>query len=133
MNKSSWAMPLQAENKGLDPLEEMMQFANDAEQDGGPPDLYRQSSIYNAKSMVMSIAAEEEQKKSLIDEQSIEITEKLEQVFTMGQFGVQKALIEDEFFKDNNKNIKRENIKMERARKVEEDANEVMLELIPKL
>jgi len=59
--------------------------------------------------------------------------EKLEQVFTMNKFVVQKAIVEDEFFKDNNKIIKRENTKIERARKVEEDANDVLEEIIPKL
>ena len=54
-------------------------------------------------------------------------------MFSMNKFKVQKACLEDEFFKDNNKNIKRENIKIERARKVAEDANEVMEEFIPKL
>ena len=54
-------------------------------------------------------------------------------MFSMNKFKVQKASLEDEFFKDNNKNIKRENIKIERARKVAEDANEVMEEFIPKL
>ena len=41
--------------------------------------------------------------------------------------------MEDEFFKDNNKIIKRENQKIERARKVEEDANDVFEEFLPKL
>ena len=69
--------------QGLDPLEEMMKFADDAANADGSFDLARQSSIYHAKSMVMSIADEEGQKKNLIEEQKTAITEKLEQVFAM--------------------------------------------------
>lgn len=54
-------------------------------------------------------------------------------VFELNKFSVQKALLENEYFKDNNERIKRENTKIERARKAEEDANEVLEEFIPKL
>ena len=69
--------------------------------------------------MVQSIAEEEEQKKKLVEEQKVEITEKLDQVFEMNKFSVQKALVEHEFFKDNNTLIKRQATKIERARKAE--------------
>ena len=83
--------------------------------------------------MVQSIAEEEEQKKKLVEEQKVEITEKLDQVFEMNKFSVQKALVEHEFFKDNNTLIKRQATKIERARKAEEKANEVLEQIIPKL
>lgn len=54
-------------------------------------------------------------------------------VFELNKFSVQKALLENEYFKDNNERIKRENTKIERARKAEENANEVLEEFIPKL
>ena len=54
-----------------------MKFADDAARDGSF-DLARQSSIFHAKSMVMSIADEEEQKKKLVEEQKTEITGKLD-------------------------------------------------------
>ena len=47
----------------------MMKFADEAAADGnGSFDLARQSSIFAAKSMVQSIAEEEEQKKKLVEE-----------------------------------------------------------------
>ena len=46
---------------------------------------------------------------------------------------MKKTVIEQEFFKDNQKLIKYENTKIERARKAEEDANEKLEELIPRL
>lgn len=52
-----------------DPLEEMLKMAEEAAQNqDGSFDLARQSSIYCAKQMVMSIAEEEEQKKKLVEE-----------------------------------------------------------------
>ena len=54
-------------------------------------------------------------------------------VFELNKFSVQKALLENEYFKDNNERIKRENTKIEQARKVEEDANDVLEEFIPKM
>ena len=42
-------------------------------------------------------------------------------------------MVEQEFFNDNQKLIKYENAKIERARKAEEDANEKLEELIPRL
>ena len=51
----------------------------------------------------------------------------------MNRFAVQKALVEHEFFKDNNSRVKRENTKIEHARKKEEDANDVLESFIPKL
>lgn len=66
-----------------------MKFADEAAADGnGSFDLARQSSIFAAKSMVQSIAEEEEQKKKLVEEQKTEITEKLDQVFEMNKFSV---------------------------------------------
>ena len=41
--------------------------------------------------------------------------------------------MENEYFKDNNERIKRENTKIERARKDEEKANDVLEEFIPKM
>lgn len=48
----SWGMPAQpGAGAAMDPLEEMMKFAEDAEANNGNgmPDLARQSSIYHAK------------------------------------------------------------------------------------
>ena len=89
--------------------------------------------MFHAKKMVQSIADEEEEKKKLVEDQKTVITEKLEQVMTMKKFMVQKTKVEQEFFKDNHEMIKRENTKIERARKREENANEVLDEMIPKL
>lgn len=81
----------------------------------------------------MTAEQEAEQKQKLIDELKGKMSENIESLIVFQQFSTQKTITENEFFQDNNKQLKQQAALIKRGREQEEKANEFFEEILPKL
>ena len=95
--------------------------------------LVRRATMHKAEAALLSAAQEERLKEEVLKQQKGTVEDAIKQMGELQKISITQTMQDREYFYDNMKVMKAETEKIERARKVTEDAAVFIEEAIPKL